>query len=241
MQRKHVVGNWKMNGSNGLIADVLGEIKSLQCESSVSVCVPFPYLKDVRDELAGSRISTGAQSVSEYDDGAYTGEVSARMLKDIGCGLAIVGHSERRRYFGESDAAVANKLARLFEVGLYGIVCVGETLAERDAGRAEARIEAQLAPLHGLMAKGCDASRFCVAYEPVWAIGTGRAASPEQIGSMHEMIKRHLGSSYAVLYGGSVKAGNAAELMSIPSVDGVLVGGASLDPREFTGICRAAG
>jgi triosephosphate isomerase len=241
MQRKRVIGNWKMNGSRGLIADVIDRVCADSYAAEVSVCVPFPYLADVRNQLARHELKVGAQSVSEYDDGAYTGEVSARMLKDIGCELVIVGHSERRRYFGESDVAVANKLARLLEVGLFGVVCVGETLAERDAGKAEARIEAQLAPLHGLMAKGCDASKFCVAYEPVWAIGTGRAASVEQVAAMHGLIKRSLGSAFDVLYGGSVKAGNAAELMAIPGVDGVLVGGASLDSKEFSGICRAAG
>ncbi|MBV8467257.1 MAG: triose-phosphate isomerase [Burkholderiales bacterium] len=230
-----------MNGSVALLREVLDQVRDEAFAADVSVCVPFPYLSEVQQRLSSSQIKVGAQDVSEYDDGAYTGEVSARMLKDVGSRLAIVGHSERRRYFGESDAAVASKLARLLEVGLYGIYCVGETLAERDAGRAEARIEAQLAPLHALLARGATASQFCIAYEPVWAIGTGRAASGEQVAVMHEFIKRCLGPAFAVLYGGSVKAGNASALLTLPGVDGVLVGGASLDAKEFSGICRAAG
>lgn len=241
MIRKRVVGNWKMNGSTAVIGEVLDQLRTERYGAEVSVCVPAPYLHLAVSKLAGSPFLVGAQNVSEYGDGAYTGEVSARMLKDVGCKLAIIGHSERRRYFAESDTGVVGKLARVLEVGLYGIVCVGETLAERDAGRAEAKIESQLAQLHTLMARGAGPDRFCVAYEPIWAIGTGRAASSEQIASMHELIKRCLGSSYAVLYGGSVKAGNAAEIMSIAGVDGVLVGGASLDVKDFGEICRAAG
>jgi len=241
MSGKLVIGNWKMNGSKALIAEVLDQVAAEQYAADVAVCLPYPYLADAVTRLASTPVRVGAQDVSEHGDGAYTGEISARMLKDIDCQLAIVGHSERRRYFAESDAAVANKLARLLEVGMFAVVCVGETLAERDGGRAEARIEAQLAPLYALMARGATSSRFCIAYEPVWAIGTGRAASVEQIGSMHQFIKQCLGSSFSVLYGGSVKAGNAAALMSTPGVDGVLVGGASLDAKEFSGICRAAG
>jgi triosephosphate isomerase len=241
MLKKRVIGNWKMNGSASVIADVLRQISSASYNAEIAVSLPFPYLSAAVKSLAASDISVGAQSVSEYDDGAYTGEVSARMLQDIGCDFAIIGHSERRRYFGEGDSTVATKLARLVEVGLFGVVCVGETLAERDAGCAESRIEAQLAPLYGLMAKGCDAKRFCIAYEPVWAIGTGRAAAAEQIALMHAFVKRCMGASFQVLYGGSVKAGNAAALMALPGVDGVLVGGASLDSREFSGICRSAG
>jgi len=241
MSAKLVIGNWKMNGSKALIAEVLDQLAAEQYGADVAVCLPFPYLAEAATRLASSSIRVGAQDVSEHGDGAYTGEISARMLKDIDCKLAIVGHSERRRYFAESDAAVANKLARLLEVGMFAVVCVGETLAERDSGRAEARIEAQLAPLHSLMARGATSARFCIAYEPVWAIGTGRAASVEQIGSMHQFIKHCLGSSFSVLYGGSVKASNAAALMATPGVDGVLVGGASLDAKEFSGICRAAG
>lgn len=239
--RKQVVGNWKMNGSTAVIDEVLDALKTERHAADVSVSVPYLYLGGAVAKLAGTQYRVGAQNVSEFGDGAYTGEVSARMLKDVGCSLAIVGHSERRRYFAESDEAVIAKLARLLEVGLYAVVCVGETLAERDSGRAESRIEAQLARLHTLMARGAGPDRFCIAYEPVWAIGTGRAASGEQIAAMHEVIKRHLGASYAVLYGGSVKAANAASIMALPGVDGVLVGGASLDAREFGEICRAAG
>ncbi|GLR11550.1 triosephosphate isomerase [Chitinimonas prasina] len=241
MMRKQVVGNWKMNGSAAVIGEVLDQLSVERFSADVSVCVPMPYLSAAVGRLAASPIRVGAQNVSEYGDGAYTGEVSARMLKDVGCSLAIVGHSERRRYFAETDAAVITKLARLLEVGLFGVFCVGETLAERDSGGAEARIESQLAQLHTLMARGAGPERFCVAYEPVWAIGTGRAASNEQISSMHEFIKRCLGPAYAVLYGGSVKASNAADIMALTAVDGVLVGGASLDAREFGAICRAAG
>ncbi|WP_269531024.1 triose-phosphate isomerase [Chitinimonas sp. BJYL2] len=240
MKRKHIVGNWKMNGSAVVIDDVLDQLLKQTLPADVSVCVPSPYLQRAGERLAGSSLRLGAQNVSEHGDGAYTGEVSARMLRDVGCHLAIIGHSERRRYFAETDESVMNKLARLLEVGLFGVVCVGETLAERDGGRAEAKIESQLAQLHTLMARGATPKRFCVAYEPIWAIGTGRAASLEQIAQMHEFIKRCLGASYAVLYGGSVKAVNAADILALSAVDGVLVGGASLDAKEFGEICRAA-
>lgn len=240
MARKQVVGNWKMNGSGVAVDEVLDTLQNQSFDASVSVCVPYPYLGQAVAKLKKTPIRVGAQNVSEYGDGAYTGEVSARMLKDIGCAEVIIGHSERRRYFAESDAAVAAKLARLLEVGLFAIVCVGETLAERDGDQAEAKIESQLAPLHALMARGASPERFCVAYEPIWAIGTGRAASLDQIASMHELIKRHLGASFSVLYGGSVKASNASAIMTLPGVDGVLVGGASLDAQEFADICRAA-
>jgi triosephosphate isomerase len=240
MLRKHVIGNWKMNGSATMLAEVLGGLRVPSYDCDVTICVPYPYLAQASTLLEGSACQLGGQNVCRYDDGAFTGEVSAKMLREFGCALVIIGHSERRLHFAEDDACVAEKFDRALADGLYPVVCVGETLAERDAGGAEEKISKQLAWLRGRIVAGCRVEQFCVAYEPVWAIGTGRTASAEQVEAMHRWIRDCLGVPVLVLYGGSVKASNAAELMAIPGVDGVLVGGASLDAEAFTGICRAA-
>ena len=211
-----------------------------------AVCVPFPYLAQAQASLTGSKLAWGAQNLSQYDKGAYTGEVSASMLLEFGCRYVIVGHSERRALFGETDAVVAAKFAAALAAGLTPILCVGETLEERDAGRAESVIARQLdAVIAGSGMAGL--AKSVVAYEPVWAIGTGKTASPEQAQAVHAFIRRKLAAldadiaaALVIQYGGSVKATNAAELFSQPDIDGGLIGGASLDLDEFMAICQAA-
>ena len=211
-----------------------------------AVCVPFPYLAQAQASLTGSKLAWGAQNLSQYDKGAYTGEVSASMLLEFGCRYVIVGHSERRALFGETDAVVAAKFAAALAAGLTPILCVGETLEERDAGRAESVIARQLdAVIAGSGMAGL--AKSVVAYEPVWAIGTGKTASPEQAQAVHAFIRRKLAAldadiaaALVIQYGGSVKAANAAELFSQLDIDGGLVGGASLDLDEFMAICQAA-
>ncbi len=211
-----------------------------------AVCVPFPYLAQAQASLTGSKLAWGAQNLSQYDKGAYTGEVSASMLLEFGCRYVIVGHSERRALFGETDAVVAAKFAAALAAGLTPILCVGETLEERDAGRAESVIARQLdAVIAGSGMAGL--AKSVVAYEPVWAIGTGKTASPEQAQAVHAFIRRKLAAldadiaaALVIQYGGSVKAANAAELFSQLDIDGGLIGGASLDLDEFMAICQAA-
>lgn len=238
--RKRVVGNWKMNGSRQTIAAVLGELGQISVAADVAVCVPYPYVAAATSVLAIGQITVGAQNISEFPEGAYTGEVSGRMLKDMACSSVIIGHSERRRWFHESDESVARKLDKALDAKLFAIVCVGETLAEREAGVTEAVISAQLSRLAGVIGEGDASDRYCIAYEPVWAIGTGRAASEAQIEEVHDFIKRCVGETIQVLYGGSVNAANAAKILHLKNVDGVLVGGASLDAKEFGSICKAA-
>lgn len=213
----------------------------------VAVCVPYPYLQQVRSALAGTFLSWGAQNVSEHAEGAYTGEVSAAMLGDFDCRYVIVGHSERRAIFGETDAVVAEKFASALASGLCPILCVGETLAQRDAGETLSVVVAQLDAVERRVGIPAFAGAV-VAYEPVWAIGTGRAASPGQAQEVHAAIRAKLASSdvgvaagVRVVYGGSVKPRGAAELFSMPDIDGALVGGASLVVGDFLEICRAAG
>ena len=217
-------------------------LNSMRC----AVCVPFPYLAQAQASLTGTRLAWGAQNLSQYDKGAYTGEVSALMLQEFGCRYVIVGHSERRALFGETDAVVAAKFAAALAAGLTPILCVGETLEERDGGRAESVIARQL---DAVIAESGMAglAKSVVAYEPVWAIGTGKTASPEQAQAVHAFIRRKLAALDAdiaaaliIQYGGSVKAANAAELFSQPDIDGGLIGGASLDLDEFMAICQAA-
>lgn len=211
-----------------------------------AVCVPFPYLAQAQASLTGSKLAWGAQNLSQYDKGAYTGEVSASMLLEFGCRYVIAGHSERRALFGETDAVVAAKFAAALAAGLTPILCVGETLEERDAGRAESVIARQLdAVIAGSGMAGL--AKSVVAYEPVWAIGTGKTASPEQAQAVHAFIRRKLAAldadiaaALVIQYGGSVKAANAAELFSQLDIDGGLIGGASLDLDEFMAICQAA-
>jgi triosephosphate isomerase len=213
--------------------------------SDVAVCVPFVYLNETAATLAGSDIRWGAQDVSAQAHGAYTGEVSAAMLSDLGCRYAIVGHSERRAYHGESDALVADKAQAALARGVTPIVCVGETLAQREAGETESVVKRQLSVVIHKLAH-C-ASEIVVAYEPVWAIGTGRTATPEQAQQVHALLRAQLtaatghGANMKILYGGSVKPDNAATLFSQPDIDGGLIGGASLKAADFVAICRAAG
>ncbi len=246
-----VVGNWKMHGDRAANARLLSALAggvdaSLGGAVGIAVCPPYPYLDQARASLASTPIEFGAQDVSAFENGAYTGEVSVAMLLDCGCRWAIVGHSERRTLFGEQDAEVASKAARALEQGLAVIVCVGETLAEREKELTEAVLARQLEALAPVAAKA-DAQRFVVAYEPVWAIGTGRTASPEQAQAAHAFIRARLGAAgfaaakdTRILYGGSVKPANAESLFAMPDIDGGLIGGASLSADDFIAIVRAA-
>ncbi|TXT24930.1 MAG: triosephosphate isomerase (TIM) [Gallionellaceae bacterium] len=210
-----------------------------------AVCVPFPYLAQAQQLLRGSRVAWGAQDAHQLDKGAYTGEVAAPMLRDFGCRYVIVGHSERRSLYGESSQLVAEKFAAAQKTGLVPILCVGETLAQRESGVTEAVVAEQLDAVTALL--GVQALRNAVlAYEPVWAIGTGKTATPEQAQAVHEYIRRRIASRDAqiaeglcILYGGSVKASNAAELFAMQDIDGGLIGGASLVAEDFLAVCRA--
>lgn len=248
MRRKFVAGNWKMHGNlvdnDALLSGILAGIDEVKAD--VAVCVPFPYLHQTKARLAGSKVAWGAQNLSQHPKGAYTGEVSALMLNDFECRYVIVGHSERRALYGESDALVAEKYAAAQTAGLIPILCVGETLQERESGITEAVVSRQLEAV--LNKSGViSLANAVIAYEPVWAIGTGRTASPEQAQAVHAFIRRKIRDLDAevadhllILYGGSVKAANAAELFAQPDIDGGLIGGASLNAEEFLAICRAA-
>ena len=246
MRRKLVAGNWKMHGSHPANAELLAGITASRpfgCD--VAVLVPFPYLAETAMTLASSDVRWGAQDCSPHEQGAYTGEVSAAMLAEFGCRYAIVGHSERRAYHGETDQLVADKAKAALGRGVTPIVCVGETLAQRDAGEHAAVVKRQLSAVIHTLAH-C-AGEMVVAYEPVWAIGTGRTATPEQAQEMHAVIRAQLkaatphADAMRILYGGSVKPDNAAALFSQPDIDGGLIGGASLKAADFVAICRAAG
>jgi triosephosphate isomerase len=244
-----VAGNWKMNGSaaanGGLISGILAGMPSTAVVKLL-ICPPFPYLEAARRQVAGTRLALGAQNVSEHAKGAYTGEVSAAMLRDVGCEYVIVGHSERRALLRESNADVAAKFEAALAQELKPILCVGETLEQRDAGRTEAVVDAQLEAV--LDRAGIEAfAGAVIAYEPVWAIGTGRTATPEQAAEVHRHIRSLLADRNVevadgaqILYGGSMKGDNAAGLLSIPDIDGGLIGGASLQAAEFLAIVRAA-
>ena len=245
MRRKLVVGNWKMNGSRVANAELLAALKAAEpWDAGVAVCAPFPYLADVALSLQGSRIVWGAQDCSAHESGAYTGEVSAAMLAEFGCHYAIVGHSERRAYHAETDQLVADKAKAALAHKLTPIVCVGETLAEREAGQTDAVVKRQLSAVIHTLAH-CI-SQVVVAYEPVWAIGTGKTASPEQAQAVHALLRAQLHAAtqksddMLILYGGSVKADNAVQLFSQPDIDGGLIGGASLKASDFAAICKAA-
>lgn len=250
MRIKFVAGNWKMNGNlttNQVLLQTLVPALARVAGVKCAVCVPYPYLAQTQQLLSGSGVAWGAQDVSQYDSGAYTGEVSGAMLVDFGCRYVIVGHSERRTLFGETSEVVAQKYAAALKAGLTPILCVGETLAQREAGSTETTVAAQL----GTVLEGCGAQSFShavVAYEPVWAIGTGKTATPEQAQAVHAFIRGRLAAkdeavaaNVQVLYGGSVKATNAAQLFAMRDIDGGLIGGASLDAQEFATICEAAG
>ncbi len=249
MRKKLVAGNWKMHGGLAANQRLLEGLKSSAARwagVSSAVCAPFPYLQQVRDSLRGSPIAWGAQTLSEHDVGAYTGEVSGAMLREFECRYVIVGHSERRQLYGERDAQIAAKFQAAQRAGLTPILCVGETLAEREQGATEEVVGRQLDAV--LNSAGVAALREAVlAYEPVWAIGTGRTAAPEQAQAVHRFLRErvagHDGAVAAevqILYGGSVKAANAAELFTMPDLDGGLIGGASLVAEDFIAICEAA-
>ena len=245
MRRKLVVGNWKMHGSRPANAELLAALLAARpFGADVAVCVPFIYLNETAATLAGSDLRWGAQDVSAHERGAYTGEVSAAMLAECGCRYAIVGHSERRAQHAESDALVAQKAQAALGRGVMPLVCVGETLAEHEAGQTDAVVKRQLSAVIHTLAH-C-AAEMVVAYEPVWAIGTGRTASPEQAQAVHAVLRAQLqaatgrGEHMKILYGGSVKADNAAALFAQPDIDGGLIGGAALKAADFIAICRAA-
>lgn len=248
MRRKLVAGNWKMYGTLALNAALLDAVRSGMAAMpgvDCAVCVPFPYLAQAQQKLSGSNVKWGAQDVHQIDKGAYTGEVSAMMLRDFGSTYVIVGHSERRSYFGESSHLVAEKFIAAQQAGLIPILCVGETLQQREAGVTENVVAEQLDALINL--GGVQSlHNAVVAYEPVWAIGTGKTATAEQAQAVHGFIRSRIASQdgkisagLCILYGGSVKAGNAAELFAMPDIDGGLIGGASLVADEFLAICKA--
>ena len=245
-RKRLVVGNWKMNGSRASNAALLEALKHAGAlPSEACVCAPALYLEQAAAALRGSSIAWGAQDCSAHRGGAYTGEVSAPMLAEFGCSHVIVGHSERRALHGESDALVAAKAEQALAAKLVPIVCVGETLDEREAGQTAEVVERQLRAVVELL--GTAAASIVVAYEPVWAIGTGKTASPEEAQAVHAHLRSVLhaatqrASSLRILYGGSVKADNAAELFAQPDIDGGLIGGASLKAADFIAICQAAG
>ena len=245
MRKKLVAGNWKMHGSLAENAALLAALKPALAGIEAVVCVPFPYLAQAQAVLGGSSIAWGAQNLSEQTKGAFTGEVSAPMLLDFGCRYVIVGHSERRSLYGESDELVASKYVAAQAAGLTPILCIGESLEERESDVTEAVVGRQLDAVIKL-AGVASLAKAVVAYEPVWAIGTGKTASPEQAQAVHAFIRGKIASLDAgvaaqlvIQYGGSVKAANAAELMVQPDIDGGLIGGASLVADEFVAICRA--
>ena len=248
MRRKLVVGNWKMFGrlarNKALLEGVMsgvGELRNTDC----AVCVPYPYLAQVQTLLQGSNVVWGAQNMSQHEEGAFTGEVAPGMLLEFGCQYVILGHSERRGIYHESDEMVALKFEAAIKAGLKPILCVGETLDEREAGVIEEVVARQLDVV--LKRSGVKAlEKAVVAYEPVWAIGTGKTASPEQAQAVHAFIRQRVAKQdgqvaqgLCILYGGSVKAANASELFSMPDIDGGLIGGASLVAEDFVAICRA--
>lgn len=248
MRRKLIAGNWKMNGSLAANAVLLKGIKADigQPTCSVAVCAPAPYLAQCRDALQGTAVAWGGQDVSEHSSGAYTGEVSGPMLADFGCSYVIVGHSERRTYHGETNELVARKTASAIASGLVPIVCVGESLAEREAGRTGEVVGQQIdAVLSALDAQ--HVAKIVIAYEPVWAIGTGKTATPEMAQEVHALLRKRLiakdpaaGEVVQILYGGSMKPDNAKELLAMRDIDGGLIGGASLKAADFLAIVRAA-
>jgi len=218
--------------NQALLDAIVAGVEGVEC----AVCVPFPYLAQGRERLRGTPIALAAQTLSEHASGAFTGEVSGAMLAEFGCRYVLVGHSERRQLYGETDQQVAAKFAAARAAGLSPILCVGETLAERDAGRTEAVVARQLEAV-------LDRSGFedaVLAYEPVWAIGTGRNASPQQAQAVHAFLRARVGTEARILYGGSVKPANAPELFAQPDVDGGLIGGASRVAQDFIAICAAA-
>ncbi|QET02315.1 MULTISPECIES: triose-phosphate isomerase [unclassified Cupriavidus] len=245
MRQKLVIGNWKMHGSLAANAALLDGIKAAPARARLAVCAPFPYLAQCQATLAGTAIGWGAQDVSAEVRGAFTGEVAAPMLAEFGCAYVLVGHSERRSYHGETDATVATKALRALESGLTPVVCVGETLAQREAGETETVVGRQLAAVVEALSIE-QLGRIVLAYEPVWAIGTGKTATSEQAQAVHAYLRKQVAAASAdvaarmqILYGGSVKPDNAAELFSMSDIDGGLIGGASLKAEDFLAIGNA--
>jgi len=244
--KKLIAGNWKMNGSlasnAALVQAIAAGIGADACDALV--CVPTPFLAQLQGLLAASALSLGAQDVSAHDAGAYTGEVSAAMLREFGVRYVIVGHSERRQYHGESDAGVAEKARVALAAGITPIVCVGESLEQREAGSTDEVVKRQLAAV--IQANGHCISEIVVAYEPLWAIGTGKTANPEQAQQVHAVLRTQIKAAteqaarVRILYGGSMNAANAAQLLAQPDIDGGLIGGASLKPADFLSILSAA-
>ena len=249
MRRPFVAGNWKMNGTR----EVARELVSGVCEGAralaeidVGLCPPFVYVADARAEIGDAPVRLGGQNCAAVERGAFTGEVSACMLADVGCSFVLLGHSERRTLYAEGDDEVARKANLALAAGLSPLVCVGETLAEREADRTETTVARQLdAVMDHLDEDGL--ARIVIAYEPVWAIGTGRTATPAQANAVHAFLRDRVAvrnpdvaAGLRILYGGSVRAENAARIFAEPDVDGGLIGGASLDARQFLDICRAA-
>lgn len=248
MRRKLVVGNWKMNGSRTSNAVLLSEIVAGLAASGAAsaVCVPAPYLAQCQAQLAGSALGWGAQDVSAHASGAYTGEISTAMLQDFGCSYVVIGHSERRAYHGETDAQVAAKTVAALAAGITPIVCIGETLAQREAGQTDAVVAQQLGAVLAAISAD-DVAKLVLAYEPVWAIGTGKTATPQMAQDVHQVLRAQLAAKNAVaaagvqiLYGGSMKPENAKELMAMPDIDGGLIGGAALKAADFLAIIHAA-
>jgi len=248
MRRKIVAGNWKLHGSRQFASELVGQVAAGLPLEGVELVIlpPLPYLGDLVEDFEGTALAFGAQDVSSNEKGAYTGEVSASMLVDVGAGYGLVGHSERRQYHHESSELVARKFVAAANAGLVPVLCVGETLEQREAGATEQVIATQLAPVLELAGVAAFA-RAVVAYEPVWAIGTGRTATPGQAQAVHAFIRgevagrdARIADSLPILYGGSVKPDNAAELFAQPDVDGGLVGGASLVAADFLAIAEAA-
>jgi len=247
MRQKLIIGNWKMNGSLQRNAALLSALATAApSPSRLVVCAPFVYLAQCRDMLGATSLAWGAQDVSMHEAGAYTGEVSAAMLRDFGCSYAIVGHSERRAYHGETDEMVARKAQQARAAGLMPIVCVGETLQQREAGLTREVVQRQLdAVLEALT--DADLMALVLAYEPVWAIGTGKTASPVLAQEVHQLLRARVAAKHApqaaqvpILYGGSMKPENAAALMAMPDIDGGLIGGAALMAADFLAIANAA-
>lgn len=246
MRQRLVAGNWKMNGTPESVASLLSELAVLPAiDAEMAVCPPFVFIGAALAALQGSAIRVGGQNLSEHDSGAYTGETEGKMLAAMGCKYVIVGHSERRSLYGETDQLVAAKFIKAQDAGLVPILCIGETLEQREAGQATETVGQQLQAV--IDAAGIETLNNAVlAYEPVWAIGTGKTATPEQAQEIHKFLREKLAGQnqqvadkLRILYGGSVKAANAAELFSQPDIDGALVGGASLDAKEFAAIAAA--
>ena len=232
MRGRLVAGNWKMHGSRASNTALLDALVGAKVECAV--CVPFPYLAQAAERLKRTRVAWGAQNLSEHASGAYTGEVSAAMLAEFGCRYVLVGHSERRQLYGETDAQAAAKFAAARAAGITPILCVGETLEERDAGRTEDVVARQLDAVKTPLGDAV------LAYEPVWAIGTGRTATPAQAQAVHGFLRQRVGAATRILYGGSVKPDNAAAIFAMPDVDGGLIGGAALIAKDFIAICTMA-